>query len=54
MGAGHNVAVSLSVVEASMDVRDFASELLQALATVEAIEKLLCGQKALWSADELT
>jgi hypothetical protein len=38
-----------------MDVRDFASELLQALATVEwkRLNKLFCGQKALWSAGEL-
>ena len=41
MGAGHNVAVSLSVVEALMDVRDFASQLLQALATIEAIEQVV-------------
>ena len=40
MGAGRNVAESLRVSEASMDVRSFASELLRALATVEAIERV--------------
>ena len=40
MGAGRNVTTSLRVLEASMDVRGFVSELLRVLATVEAIERV--------------